>query len=190
MVMMASSLMLFLPPTHVSNLYLLAWIAAIYLGYTLIEIPYGAWGAELSQDYVERNRITDSRQIFLLLGLLIAITVPIIASSMTGEGTVASSAASRKSMAALGLRFVWRNGPLRIVLLATVIGALAGSILADVCDLDMIKTGDQRTAFLFSFLAMMRKFLRLPVSASPCRSFLGRASIRAQNIIRVSRSSW
>ena len=295
-VMMVSSIMLFLPPTHINNLYLLVWIAAIYLGYTLIEIPYGAWGAELSQDYVERNRITGSRQIFLLLGLLVAITVPIIASSMSGQGAAASSAASRKSMAALGLltagllpiclvvlfstvrepkvghstpisftiglRLVWRNGPMRIVLLATVIGALAGSInasvfvlfaehvagfnsatssslifvlfamgvvgspfwvrvgsrigkhkgigiagflsmfafafipvdiywvkpyypelalpmifvitivqgftigaapilgqsiLADVCDLDMIKSGEQRTAFLFSFLAMMRK---------------------------------
>ncbi len=50
-VMMASSLMLFIPPAYVTNLYLLGWIAAIYLGYTLIEIPYGAWGAEISEDY-------------------------------------------------------------------------------------------------------------------------------------------
>ena len=45
-------------------------IAAIYFGYTLITIPYGAWGAELSGDYRERNRITGSREIFLLIGLL------------------------------------------------------------------------------------------------------------------------
>jgi len=41
-VMMASALMLFVPPGEVSNLYLLTWIAAIYLGYTLITSPYGA----------------------------------------------------------------------------------------------------------------------------------------------------
>jgi Na+/melibiose symporter-like transporter len=34
---------------------------------------------------------------------------------------------------------------------------LGQSILADVCDLDMIKSGEQRTAFLFSFLAMVKK---------------------------------
>lgn len=118
-VMMASSLMLFIPPAYVTNLYLLGWIAAIYLGYTLIEIPYGAWGAEISEDYHERNRITGSRQIFLLIGLLGAITVPIVASGA-----------------------------------APILGQ---SILADVCDLDTIKSGEQRTAFLFAFLAMVRK---------------------------------
>jgi Na+/melibiose symporter-like transporter len=293
-VMMVSSVMLFMPPVAVSNLYLLGWIAAIYLGYTLIEIPYGAWGAEISDDYHERNRITGSRQIFLLIGLLVAITVPIVASHSGGDGGDAS-AASRKSMAALGwltagllpiclvvmftsvpepaighstpvsfvagMRIAMRNGPLRIVLIATIIGALAGSInagvavlffehvaqlgsgssilifvlffagvvgspfwvriggkigkhkgigvagfislfafafvpmviywvkplypyavfpamllittiqgftigaapilgqsiLADVCDLDTIRSGEQRTAFLFAFLAMVRK---------------------------------
>ena len=98
-VMMVSALMLFVPPEEVSNLYLLIWIAAIYLGYTLITIPYGAWGAEISGDYRERNRITGSRQIFLLIGLLVAITVPIVASKAGDAGTSAS-AASRPAMAA------------------------------------------------------------------------------------------
>lgn len=296
LVMMVSSVMLFLPPAHVSNFYLLGWIAAIYLGYTLIEIPYGAWGAELSQDYDERNRITGSRNIFLLLGLLIAITVPgVVAKMMEVPGEATKGAATREAMSALGwltagllpiclftilrsvrepavgystdisfvsgMRIALRNGPLRIVLIATMLGALAGSInvgvaifffehvaklganssvlifvlflagvfgspfwvkigskigkhrgigvagfsslaafacvpfiiyvvqpahpeavfpamlavtliqgftmgaspilgqsiLADVCDLDMIKSGEQRTAFLFAFLAMVKK---------------------------------
>lgn len=295
-VMMLSSVMLFVPPEHVSNLYLLGWIAAIYLGYTLIEIPYGAWGAELSHDYDERNRITGSRNIFLLIGLLLAISVPIVAGGMaTGAENADKGAATREAMSVLGwltagmlpvclfflfrsvsepevsastevnflkgMRIVMRNGPLRIVLIATLVGALAGSInvgvaifffehvaqlgkgssvlifvlflagvvgspfwvrigsaigkhrgigvagfsslaafafvpvviyvvkpvypeavfpamllitliqgftmgaspilgqsiLADVCDLDMIKSGEQRTAFLFSFLAMVKK---------------------------------
>lgn len=296
LLMMVSSVMLFMPPVAVSNVYLFGWIAAIYLGYTLIEIPYGAWGAELSHDYDERNRITGSRNIFLLIGLLIAITVPIVAGSMAAAaGKAEEGAATREAMSALGwltagllpiclfiilrfvrepavasstdvnffkgLRIVMRNGPLRIVLIATMLGALAGSInvgvaifffehvaqlgkgssvlifilflagvigspfwvrigsaigkhrgigvagfsslaafafvpviiyvlkpaypelvfpamlavtliqgftmgaspilgqsiLADVCDLDMIKSGEQRTAFLFSFLAMVKK---------------------------------
>jgi Na+/melibiose symporter-like transporter len=36
-------------------------------------------------------------------------------------------------------------------------GVLGMSILADVADLDTLKTGEQRTGFLFSFLGMVRK---------------------------------
>jgi len=295
LVMMVSSIMLFMPTGEISNIYLFIWVSAIYLGYTLIEIPYGAWGAELSHDYDERNRITGSRNIFLLIGLLIAISVPIIVGAIA-TGDAEKGAATHEAMSALGwltagllpfclflilrtvrepevpvstevnffkgVRIVMRNGPLRIVLIATMLGALAGSInvgvaifffehvaqlgksssilifvlflagvigspfwvrigsaigkhrgigvagfsslaafatvpaiiyllkpvhpdlvfpamlvvtliqgftmgaspilgqsiLADVCDLDMIKSGEQRTAFLFAFLAMVKKF--------------------------------
>jgi GPH family glycoside/pentoside/hexuronide:cation symporter len=161
-VMMLSAYMLFLPPGEVSNLYLLIWISAIYLGYTLITIPYGAWGAELSGDYHERNRITGSREIFLLVGLLIAISAPIIGAYMSGEGTSGSNAASRSAVGLLGwltvillpicalltlssvpepaiqetktvpiirgLKLAMKNGPLRILLASTIFSALAGSI--------------------------------------------------------------
>lgn len=161
-VMMLSAYMLFLPSGEVSNLYLLIWIAAIYLGYTLITIPYGAWGAELSGDYHERNRITGSREIFLLVGLLIAISAPIIGAYMNGEAANGSTAASRSAVGLLGwltvillplcaliafssvpepviqetktvpiirgLKLAMKNGPLRILLASTVFSALAGSI--------------------------------------------------------------
>ena len=160
-VMMVSAIMLFVPPEEVSNLYLLTWIAAIYLGYTLITIPYGAWGAELSGDYHERNRISGSREIFLLVGLLIAISAPIAGAAWTGvpadEGAASRSAvgilgwltAGLLPLCALiafssvpepmigetrtipfrrGLRIAMRNGPFRIVLMSSVFGALAGAI--------------------------------------------------------------
>lgn len=160
-VMVASSLMLFVPQGEVTNLYLLTWIAAIYLGYTLITIPYGAWGAELSGDYKERNRITGSREIFLLIGLLIAISAPIAGAYWTGAEDD-GGAAGRSAVGILGwltavmlpicallafasvpeprivetkpipfrrgLRVAMRNGPFRIVLLSSIFGALAGSI--------------------------------------------------------------
>lgn len=160
-VMMASALMLFVPPGEVSNLYLLTWIAAIYLGYTLITIPYGAWGAELSGDYRERNRITGSREMFLLVGLLVAISAPIAGAYWNGTPTD-EGAAGRSAVGVLGwltaimlpicaliafasvpepkfhetqsipfrrgLRVAMKNGPFRIVLLSSIFGALAGSI--------------------------------------------------------------
>ncbi|HUD52464.1 MFS transporter [Parvibaculum sp.] len=168
-VMMISSIMLFMPQISISNLYLFAWISAIYIGYTLIEIPYGAWGAEISGDYHERNRITGSRQMFSLIGLLVAITVPIVASQSGDHGT----AASRTSMAALGiitavmlpicatvlfrfvpepsfhhtepiafrqgLRIALRNGPFRLILFTVMLGAIAGSVNAGVAILFLEK---------------------------------------------------
>lgn len=189
LVMMISAVMLFVPQGGVTNLYLLFWISAIYLGYTLIEIPYGAWGAELSDDYHERNRITGSRQIFLLIGLLVAITVPIVASKAGDAGTSAS-AASRPAMAALGwltagmlpvclivllrsvrepaaslstpisfvsgMRVAMRNGPLRIVLVTVVLGSLAGSINAGVAVLffeHVARLGANSSILIFALFA-------------------------------------
>ncbi|NOT41539.1 MAG: MFS transporter [Alphaproteobacteria bacterium] len=77
--------MLFLPPPSLAEasedarrLYLLTWIAVFYLGWTMITIAYGAWGAELSEDYNERSRITGVREVFTLLGLGIAGAIPVI----------------------------------------------------------------------------------------------------------------
>jgi Na+/melibiose symporter-like transporter len=70
--------MLFLPPPDATEMHLLIWIAVFYLGWTMITIPYGAWGAELSGDYNERSRITGVREIFTLVGLAIASAIPIL----------------------------------------------------------------------------------------------------------------
>jgi GPH family glycoside/pentoside/hexuronide:cation symporter len=77
--------MLFLPPESLAQasedarrMYLLTWIAVFYLGWTMITIAYGAWGAELSEDYNERSRITGVREIFTLLGLGIAGAIPVL----------------------------------------------------------------------------------------------------------------
>ena len=63
---------LFLPPVGASAFYLLIWASLLYLGWTLVAIPYAAWGAELSIDYHERARITSVREAASLLGVLAA----------------------------------------------------------------------------------------------------------------------
>lgn len=63
---------LFLPPAGASALYLLVWASLLYLGWTLVAIPYAAWGAELSIDYHERARITSVREAASLFGVLAA----------------------------------------------------------------------------------------------------------------------
>lgn len=176
-IMVVSAYLLFLPPVDVSLTYLLVCIVTIYFGFTLIVIPYGAWGAELVTGYEERNRVTGSREVFLLLGILLALLAPIIGTQLgDSEGGGINQAASRDAMGALGLltiilvpisglllfafvseppplkgarskaetavtfrketvrqvRLVLKNGPFRIILLSSICGALAASVNASV----------------------------------------------------------
>jgi Na+/melibiose symporter-like transporter len=53
---------LFVPRGTASAGSLLGWSALLYLGFTMIDLPHKAWGAELSPDYDERSRITSWRE--------------------------------------------------------------------------------------------------------------------------------
>ena len=47
---------IFVPGEAASAGHLLLWSALLYLGFTMIDLPHKAWGAELSSDYDERSR--------------------------------------------------------------------------------------------------------------------------------------
>lgn len=155
-----SSYMLFSPVGDVSNIYLLLWISAIYLAFTLIAIPYVAWGAEISNGYQERSRIAGVREVFMQLGLLAAISIPLVYGIVNGADDNAAS--SRGAMSWLGystvllipictiwlfvtvgepkrpviqsvpfgkgLKIVLQNKPFRILLIASMFGALSASV--------------------------------------------------------------
>ena len=69
------------PGDGVGVWYLGFWAVVLYLGWTLISIPYLAWGASLSADYQGRARVTSVREDFTLLGILAAGAVPALAAS-------------------------------------------------------------------------------------------------------------
>lgn len=80
--------MLFVPPEGAGILHLFGWSALLYLGWTMVQLPYTAWGAELTGDYHERSRITAYREGMLVLGTLVAAGMPAIVSAAGGgEGT-------------------------------------------------------------------------------------------------------
>jgi len=58
------------PPSKVDGFYLLIWALVLYAGWTMVVVPYMAWGAELSDNYDERTRVTAWREGIGLLGLL------------------------------------------------------------------------------------------------------------------------
>jgi Na+/melibiose symporter-like transporter len=87
--MMISAFQLFSPSGPVSNSYLLIWSMLLWFGWTMINIPYYAWGAELSDDFHERTRITGWRQAFGFTGNISVLLVPVAASQLFGYGGVA-----------------------------------------------------------------------------------------------------
>ena len=47
LILMCSAYMLFNPPAGVGNGYLLIWAVLLWLGWTMVNIPYYAWGLSL-----------------------------------------------------------------------------------------------------------------------------------------------
>lgn len=78
--MMVSCWALFVPPEHASPLYLFVALFSIYVAFSLIDIPYASWGAELATSYTTRSRISGLRHAFdqasslLTLGLTAILT--------------------------------------------------------------------------------------------------------------------
>jgi len=64
------------PPPEVGFFYLVVWASFLYLGWTMVNIPYLAWGAALSNDYGGRTQITSIREACVLLGIVVAGAVP------------------------------------------------------------------------------------------------------------------
>jgi len=79
---------LFIPPDGAGFRWLLSWSLLVYLAWSLLTLPYTAWGAELSGDYDQRSTITASRESFVLIGTLVAAGLPLamgIGSDAPGE---------------------------------------------------------------------------------------------------------
>ncbi len=67
---------LFHPPAGSTALTLFVWSCIAYLGWTMVTLTYNAWGAELSDDYHERTRITTFREAFVIAGVAIGASMP------------------------------------------------------------------------------------------------------------------
>jgi Na+/melibiose symporter-like transporter len=69
---------LFWPPTTAGAAWLFMFNALVTWGWTILSLPYWAWGAELSDDYKERQRITSFREGGTIIGILISAAAPVI----------------------------------------------------------------------------------------------------------------
>ena len=89
--LMGGFYMLFHPPQSIYNqpgllaTWLFVALFIVHLGYAGVSISYHAHGAELSDDYNERTRVTVGREIFGLLGMTLAVVLPTILTARFGE---------------------------------------------------------------------------------------------------------
>jgi Na+/melibiose symporter-like transporter len=71
-------LLLLSPPEGAGWGWLLACSALLYVGWTLVQIPYLTWGAGLSDRYHERTRLTAAREGATLGGILLSASLPAV----------------------------------------------------------------------------------------------------------------
>lgn len=76
---------LYVPSGEVTMWSFLFWYLLADVGWTVSEVPYSAWLAELSDDYEERARITTWRSMGRFLGLLSFFGLPLALQSITGS---------------------------------------------------------------------------------------------------------
>ena len=86
--LMVSLYMLFVPGENPTPLYFGFWIVLLYLAFTIVDLPYFAWGAELSTNYDERTRITAVREQFHFAGTISFNLLPIVAALLIYLTTV------------------------------------------------------------------------------------------------------
>ena len=97
---------LYMPPEIVDGVYLLTWSFVIWTAWTLIAIPYYAWGAELSESYHERTRIASVRTAAGILGTLAALALPTILWGLSGVEPTPRETVAIVGMAAIILVLV------------------------------------------------------------------------------------
>ena len=61
--------------------WLMAALLLVHLGYSGVSISYHSHGAELSDDYNERTRVTVGREVFGLIGMTFAVVLPVALTS-------------------------------------------------------------------------------------------------------------
>lgn len=177
--------LLFAPPAGVGALWLMTSAALLFTGWTLIAVPYWAWGAELTSDYTARTRLTAAREGWTLAGILLSAAIP---AAMLQAGFATATALKAIALAALcGGLFtfalllsrvperqapplfqrsgLWRNRPLLRLLLIWLVNGLAGGMAGALFPLFVTARlgGDETDRSLFLLLYIAAAVLALPL---------------------------
>jgi Na+/melibiose symporter-like transporter len=75
---------LFLPPARPDAIYFLVWSSAVYLAWSLMQVPHDAWATEISSDYDERSRIFTFKNTIGQIGGFAFFVLPIVLTQFFG----------------------------------------------------------------------------------------------------------
>lgn len=64
------------PPEVNIELWLFSFSILVYLGWSIVSIPYLAWSAEITSDYHEKTRLSAARELFMIIGVVSALLIP------------------------------------------------------------------------------------------------------------------
>jgi glycoside/pentoside/hexuronide:cation symporter, GPH family len=133
--------MVFVPPATAGAVYFALWMAVLTIGWTMMIVPYNAWGAELSDDYHVRSQVTAVREALVVTGTLVALILPAVVAQQGGS-------------AAEGLR---------TLALFTVCGLAAAVLVCAVCvpDRAPLRSGGLSLKEGLPFVAANTAFRRL-----------------------------
>ena len=157
---------------------MLLWLSVLYLGWSLVTIPYLAWGGGLSASYHLRSVITGAREFCGMLGIIAAAVLPALLPGLLGPAmrVLADVISVLLPAAALLLllgvpepvraparprggawRKLWRNRPFRLLMAATLLGgagtAVNGTLV--IFYLQQMNLGDHKELLLAYLLSAM-----------------------------------
>ncbi len=76
-ILMAAIWMIFMASPGATSQYLFQWLLVLYLGFSITTLAQLAWGAVLAPQYHQRSRLYGWWQVFNILGVLIALFIPV-----------------------------------------------------------------------------------------------------------------
>lgn len=159
LVVMIATWFWFRPGPETTAAYFLFWSLAVYIGWTMVEIPHAAWMGELTTDYAERSRLSSFRAMAFYGGHILFFAIPFLPIFSSTEFTPETTAfTSWMIIALLGISLIYmmkvlpstraqasiadkpapreilsalfENRPFLIYFLSTLSGALAGGMTA------------------------------------------------------------
>jgi GPH family glycoside/pentoside/hexuronide:cation symporter len=143
------------PPQVYTGLWLLTFSIFVYLGWSVISIPYLAWSAEITSIYHEKTRLSAAREISTIVGSIGALLIPyfygvsedveksmsllylafvlllVLMLPVTLFGTKEGEVKSKQSVAYKDIKKIWQNAPgLKNLQMAFLLNSLANALPA------------------------------------------------------------
>mgnify|MGYP000268282757 CR=1 FL=1 len=75
-ILILSFYLLINPNKEYASFYLFLCSILVYGGWSMINIPYLSWSAEITTNYYEKSKLNASRELFTILGLITALLIP------------------------------------------------------------------------------------------------------------------